>query len=59
MRLVFHPKTYSDIDTIMAYYEQAATPDLLTSFMPSYGIFLRRRLKDLNPFRFESTTFAE
>jgi toxin ParE1/3/4 len=28
MRLVFHPKVYSDIDQIMAYYEQVGTMDL-------------------------------
>ena len=28
MRLVLHPKVYSDIDQIMAYYEQIATMDL-------------------------------
>jgi len=28
MRLVLHPKVYSDIDSIMNYYEQAATAEL-------------------------------
>jgi len=26
MRLVLHPKVYSDIDEIMGYYERVATP---------------------------------
>jgi len=26
MRLVFHPEVYSDVDAIMRYYEQVATP---------------------------------
>ena len=32
MRLVLHPKVYSDIDTIMSYYEQVATPKLANEF---------------------------
>jgi len=32
MRLVLHPKVYSDIDTIMSYYEQVATSQLANEF---------------------------
>jgi plasmid stabilization system protein ParE len=32
MRLVLHPKVYSDIDRIMAYYEEVATPELANEF---------------------------
>jgi hypothetical protein len=32
MRLVLHPKVYSDIDEIMAYYQQVATPGLANEF---------------------------
>ena len=32
MRLVLHPKVYSDIDSIMNYYEQVATPELADEF---------------------------
>ncbi len=32
MRLVLHPKVYSDIDRIMEYYEQVATPELSDEF---------------------------
>jgi plasmid stabilization system protein ParE len=32
MRVVLHPKVYSDIDTIMSYYEQVATPELASEF---------------------------
>ena len=32
MRLVLHPKVYSDIDTIMAYYEEVATRELANEF---------------------------
>ena len=33
MRLVLHPQVYSDIDRIMAYYEQVATPELADEFL--------------------------
>jgi hypothetical protein len=32
MRLVVHPKVYSDIDSIMAYYEAVATTELANEF---------------------------
>jgi plasmid stabilization system protein ParE len=32
MRLVLHPKVYSDIDRIMGYYEEVATPELANEF---------------------------
>ena len=32
MRLVLHPKVYSDIDEIMGYYERIATPELADNF---------------------------
>ncbi len=32
MRLILHPKVYSDIDKIMEYYEQVATPQLADEF---------------------------
>ncbi len=32
MRLVLHPKVYSDIDSIMAYYEEVATRELADEF---------------------------
>lgn len=32
MRLVLHPKVYSDIDEIMGYYERVATPELADDF---------------------------
>ena len=32
MQLVFHAEVYSDIDTMMRYYEQVATPDLAVAF---------------------------
>jgi plasmid stabilization system protein ParE len=32
MRLVFHPDVYSDVDAIMQYYEQVASPELADRF---------------------------
>ena len=32
MRLVLHPKVYSDIDSIMNYYEKAASRELADEF---------------------------
>jgi plasmid stabilization system protein ParE len=32
MRLVLHPKVYSDIDSIMKYYEQVASPERADEF---------------------------
>lgn len=32
MRLVLHPKVFSDIERIMAYYEEMATPKLANEF---------------------------
>jgi plasmid stabilization system protein ParE len=32
MRLILHPKVYSDIDEIMGYYERIATPELADDF---------------------------
>jgi len=32
MRLILHPKVFSDIDKIMEYYEQVATPELADEF---------------------------
>jgi hypothetical protein len=32
MRLILHPKVYSDIDEIMQYYERIAKPELAHEF---------------------------
>lgn len=32
MRLVLHPKVYSDFDKIMEHYERIATPELADEF---------------------------
>jgi hypothetical protein len=41
MRLVLHPKVYSDIDKIMAYYEQMATIDLANEFYAELRRFMK------------------
>jgi plasmid stabilization system protein ParE len=40
MRLVIHPKVYSDIDKIMDYYEEVATADLANEFYTELRHFM-------------------
>ena len=40
MRLILHPKVYSDIDKIMEYYEQTATPELADEFYTELRHFM-------------------
>ena len=40
MRLVLHPKVYSDIDSIMAYYEDMATAELANEFYAELRYFM-------------------
>ena len=40
MRLVLHPKVYSDIDSIMAYYENVATGELADEFYAELRHFM-------------------
>jgi toxin ParE1/3/4 len=40
MRLVLHPKVYSDIENIMAYYEEVATADLANEFYAELRHFM-------------------
>jgi hypothetical protein len=42
MRLVLHPKVYSDIDEIMPYYERVATPGLADEFYTELRNFLTK-----------------
>ena len=41
MRLVLHRKVYSDIDRIMAYYEQIGTADLANDFYAELRQFMK------------------
>jgi plasmid stabilization system protein ParE len=42
MRLVLHPKVYSDIDKIMEYYERVATPELADEFYAGLRHFMEQ-----------------
>ncbi len=42
MRLVLHPKFYSDIDEIMGYYERVATPRLAEEFYTELRYFMTK-----------------
>jgi toxin ParE1/3/4 len=42
MRLVLHPKVYSDIDEIMGYYERIATPELSREFYAELRHYMRQ-----------------
>jgi plasmid stabilization system protein ParE len=50
MRLVLHPKVYSDIDAIMNYYEQAATSELADEFYTELRLVMGQAAT--NPERF-------
>lgn len=42
MRLVLHPKVYSDIDEIMGYYERIATPELADDFFAELRHYMQQ-----------------
>ena len=52
MRLVLHPKVYSDIDEIMGYYERVATPGLAEEFYTELRYFMTKAAE--KPESFES-----
>ena len=41
MRIVLHPKVYSDIDKIMGYYERVATRELADDFYSELRHFMQ------------------
>jgi plasmid stabilization system protein ParE len=45
MPLVLHPKIYSDISSIMEYYEQIATPELADEFYRELRHFIDKAAK--------------
>ena len=45
MRLVLHPKVYSDIAQIMEYYEQLASADLADEFYAELRQLMREAAK--------------
>ena len=40
MRLILHPKVYSDVDRIMAYYDEMTTPQLANEFYTELRHFM-------------------
>jgi len=50
MRVLLHPKVYSDIDQIMAYYEQIATADLANEFYAELRRFMKAAAARPNSF---------
>ena len=48
MRLVLHPKVFSDIDEIMRYYERIATQGLADEFYTELRYFIMRIFVQLN-----------
>ena len=42
MRLVLHPKVYSDIDEIMGCYERIATPELADDFYAELRHYMKQ-----------------
>ena len=50
MRLIFHPRVYSDIDKIMERYERVATPQLADEFYAKVRQFMAAAAR--NPRRF-------
>lgn len=45
MRLVFHPKVYSDIVQVMEYYERVASADLASEFYAELRLLVREAAK--------------
>lgn len=45
MRLRFHQKVFSDIDTIMEFYEQTATPQLADEFYRELRVFFQKTVE--------------
>ncbi len=42
MRLVLHPKVYSDIDEVMGYYERIETPELAGEFYTELRYYMNQ-----------------
>ena len=59
MRLVLHPKVYSDIDSIMNYYEQVATPELADEFYSELRHSMAEAARTPNAFQFGSKISGE
>jgi plasmid stabilization system protein ParE len=51
MRVVFHPKVYSDVSKIMEYYEQVATEALADEFYREFRAIVARAAHRPESFR--------
>ena len=51
MRLVLHPKVYSDIDEIMGYYERIATRELADEFYAELRHYMQQAAERPESFR--------
>jgi len=64
MRVVYHPKVYSDLSAIMGYYEEVATTALANVLSPSgcghtiYGVLISRVFRSTFFFELSMTPFA-
>ena len=58
MRLVLHPKVYSDVDAIMEYYERVPTRELADDFYAELRHFMLERWSGPNRLPSVSATFA-
>jgi hypothetical protein len=58
MRLVVHPKVYSDIDEIMGYYERVATRQLADEFYAEPRYYMQQGPRGRNPSLFASVICA-
>ena len=43
MRIVYHPKVYSDLSSIMRYYEEVATAALADEFYREFKLAVKER----------------
>jgi hypothetical protein len=59
MRLVLHPKIFSDIAQVMEYYEQVASADLADEFYAELQHPMREAAEDLRLSRSANAIFAE
>jgi plasmid stabilization system protein ParE len=59
MRLVLHPKVYSDIDEIMGYYERVATPGLAEEFYNELRYFMSKAADKPESFHSENVISGE
>ena len=57
MRLVLHPKVYSDISQIMEYYERVATPELADEFYREFRHSVEKTMQQPEAFAIRERDF--